>query len=298
MSIYLDPSEASSSTRLPQSVIDQSTILPGLESHTGADFLITTRKIVNPSRGFKCSDEALEVIASYDDSAHSIDRIAEILKISLPDAVNIKSIVDAIHAGILVQRKSGGDFISSIPDLRDIRNRMLRWSFRSWLLITGEFETRNNHVVVDGRETGLSPECVNGAIDSWRMDGGQVDVLESDQEIGPWVSRMVDKLRVMEGKEGDDGRVQRYKRAIPERDDDRARALAVLATLKNIGSSGAVKLLDYYGSLAGTLEACLDPSVPKSKHRPGGVLGEMTVKANRELFGLEEGMGFYIYRGL
>lgn len=292
--IYLDPSETSSSTRLPKSVIDQAKTLTGLERATGADFLITVNDIAIPQRGFSCDLEAIQFIADCDPESAAPDEIAELIGVTLPDVLAVRSAADAIHHGILVQRKSGGDFVSSIPNLRDIRNRMLRWTWRSWLIVTGEFDVHNGHIVVDGHETMTSPESVHGAIDAWRMDGGQVDVLASDGEIGEWVSGMLGKLRVMEEKAGDDGRVRRYRRPIPDRDDDEARALAILATLKGVGEGGARKLLDYYETLAGALEACLDPSIPKSKFRPGGVLGEATVKANRELFCLEDFLRFAV----
>lgn len=290
MPIYLDPSETTPNTRMPQSIIQQSEALPGLEAVTGADFLITTHKIT-PGRGLRCDAQAAEIIAASNPDS-DIGELAGVLGVSIPDVLAIRSAAHAIHNGVLVQRKSGGDFISSIPDLRDIRNRMLRWTWRSWLLVTGDFDTHNGHVVVDGHETGYSPESVNGAIESWRFDGGQVDVLASDSEIGPWINATLNRLRVMEIREDNDGRMRRYRRIIPDRDDGRARALAVLATLKGVGETGASKLLDYYGNLAAALEACLDPTIPKSKHRPGGVLGETTVRANRELFGLEDGFAF------
>lgn len=290
MPIYLDPTETSSSTRMPQSVIRQAQVLTGLEAVTGADFLITTHKIKLPSRGLQCGREAVEVIASYDPEFHTQDQIAEIVGVPFPDVAIVQGVIQAIRVGVLAQRKSGMDFISSIPNLRDIRNRMLRWTWRSWLLPTGKFDVANGHVVVDGHESNYSPRSVQGAIRAWRFDGGQVDVLDSDKEIATWISDTLNTLRVMEAKQGDDGRMRRYKRDIPARDDDRARALAILATLKGVGESGAKKLLDYYGNLAAVLEACLDPSIPKSKYRPGGVLGKVTVGANRKLFGFDENL--------
>lgn len=295
MPIYLDPSETCTSTRMPKAVIDQGKALTGLERATGADFLITTKDIVMPQRGFgTVSLDTILILAEADTKIHSPADLADRADVLLPDVLAILGATEAIRHGVLVQRKSGGDFISSIPNLRDIRNRMLRWTWRSWLLVTGEFDTKNGHVVVDGRETGTSPASAYGAIDSWRMDGGQVDVLESDDEIGKWVASTLGKLAVMERKGDDDGRMRRYRRAIPDRDDDRARALAILATLKGVGEGGARKLLDYYGTLAGALEACLDPSIPKSKYRPGGVLGETTVRANRELFGMPKNFKFVV----
>ena len=41
--IYLDPTEARDNTRMPQGIIDSAKLLEGLETMTGADFLITPK---------------------------------------------------------------------------------------------------------------------------------------------------------------------------------------------------------------------------------------------------------------
>jgi hypothetical protein len=93
----------------------------------------------------------------------------------------------------------------------------------------------------------------------------------------------MDKLR---GKKNDKVAYRRTE-SITNLEDDEGRRIAILAGLKHIGNEKARLLLDYYGSVAGALEAVLDPGFMMNEHRPKG-FGEKTVVENRLLFGLTQ----------
>ena len=168
MPVYIEPTEASSATRLSSSFLESSTILPALERYTGADFLITPY-------------------------SHKLTEITD----ALPHQMYLEN---AVEFGVLVQRKSGGDFVNSLPHLKEIQCRMLEWAKcgACWLLVTGLTFGKSGLVIVDGTASRATFSQVRGAMRHWQLRGGNVEVLQSDEQIGPWCAEMLDYLRSIE----------------------------------------------------------------------------------------------------
>jgi len=161
--ISIDPTEARSTesyqTRLPDSVIDAAVQIPGLEACTGADLIVSTK--------------SLPPDLSMDPLPIPVKRMFE----------------RATKYALFVQRKSGGDFLSSIPDLVRIEARMMEWARPGgcWLLITAlDLSTGN----ADGRDSAWTPEAVQGALLWWQLRGGHVAILPDDASIGAWLENM------------------------------------------------------------------------------------------------------------
>ena len=153
--IGYDPTEARQGSRLPDAVIESATEIEGLEQATGADLIVTATPI--PA--------------------------------SLPDPMPVPCIralqYAARQGAVLVQRKSGGDFLSSIPDLGGIIHRMNEWApMGRFLLITRLDEALED---AGNRGSGWSPESIAGAILRWKLRGGNVDILPTDDDIPQWV---------------------------------------------------------------------------------------------------------------
>ena len=156
--IGYDPTEARIGTRLPDAVIASGTEIQGLERATGADLIITASSI--PS----------------------------IIPDPMPVPCRRALEYTARQGAVLIQRKSGGDFLSSIPDLGGIIHRMGDWApMGRWLLITRLPEAMDD---ATERGSGWSPESIAGAIMRWKLRGGNVEILPTDEDIPQWVSFM------------------------------------------------------------------------------------------------------------
>ena len=161
--ISIDPTEARSTqsyqTRLPDSVVDAAVQVPGLEQATGADIIV--------------SAQSLPPDLSADPLPVPVKRMLE----------------KATEYAVFVQRKSGGDFLNSIPDLARIQARMMEWCSAGgcWLLITSlDLNTGN----ADGQNRDWTPEAVQGALLWWQLRGGHVAVLPDDDSIPAWLETM------------------------------------------------------------------------------------------------------------
>ena len=163
MPIYVDPTELRDDTRLPPPVIRSVKELHGLEATTGGDLLITPHEeVILPLPGV--GEQALRWHLE--------------------------------HGAVLVQRKSGQDLCSSIPDLAGILARMLEWG-SAWLLVTGlwPYTDESGMAYVDGQRTNWDLDAVEGALVSWQARGGCVQLLPEDWAIGGWLTRMLDRTR-------------------------------------------------------------------------------------------------------
>lgn len=156
MPIYVEPGDTKKGTVLPDDFMAVAKPLPGLERYTGADFLITT---------------APKLVQVSDKLPHQI------------------ALRNALVAGELVQRKSGGDFISSIPNLKEIQYRMLQWTrYGSCRLLITRVSIGKGGVLVDGQlpHGRATPENVRGALYIWEKRGGHFDMLPRDELILSW----------------------------------------------------------------------------------------------------------------
>ena len=172
MNLYIDPTERRDATRIPDSLLQMATDLPGLEAVTGADWLFTPLKFTGNAN-------------------------------SLPGRRRMAKHIQ--EGAVLVQRKSAGDFISSIPDLKHFQARMSEWCYgdvaylgRCWLLITSievKIIKGQMMVVPAGKKShGVSYAAAEGALLKWKLRGGNVEMLGSDDELSMWASRMIKSL--------------------------------------------------------------------------------------------------------
>lgn len=283
-SIYHDPTESRSGSRLPQSIIDQSHALPGLEHLTGGDLLIA---IDNPP------DDVRDMVS--DDWCHDINsliwrgfgptQIARDAEKPLPFVLKVLKFRQACQTGLLVQRKTGRDLSSSVPRLSEILFKMLAWTSRPWLLFIGDLKCGSNgNAIIDGYDTNFSHNAVQGALESWQLRGGYYTTLSRDTLVAPWCGRWLDKLSRLKDDKAIDRQIVQ---PMVGPTDDVARRLTVLSSLKHVGKEKAKRLLDHYGTLAGALEAILDPMFPFREDKPKG-FGATTTVENRQLFGLTE----------
>jgi len=165
MGVGYDPTECREGTRLPESVCKSGTEVLGLEECTGGDFFVTTEKVL------------------------------------LKDARANPAVTQAalrlyLESGILVQRKSGSDFVQSIPHLSEIHRRMLEWvpAERCVLLITDLEFSREGFAIAGGRPSKWTLGSIRGKFRWWNLRGGWVDILSGDDEIGAWITEMYEIL--------------------------------------------------------------------------------------------------------
>lgn len=168
--IYFDPTESRHGTRLAYSILQVGKELVGLEEKTGADILITTTSIPG----------------------------GNVLK--PPGSIVLKNVADR---GFLIQRKSNGDLLNSIPNLLAILRKMRQWGRSHWLGVSGVFvKSRENMVVVEGRTTGWKWNALSGALDAWQIAGGNLHMEETDNDLGEWILKMDERLpRMLEETE-------------------------------------------------------------------------------------------------
>lgn len=277
--IYCDRTEAREGSRLPQNVIDQAKVLPGLEAATGADLLITTLKI-----GITALPpvESCHAIIALDMDYHPLPVLAKLAGCTLSEAHAVIEMITAISTGLLVQRKTGQDLLGSIPVLPSILNRMLMWTTRPWLLFIGSLKEKGGRAVVDRKVSGFSYNAAQGALDSWQLCGGYVTFLPSDDLVAGWCSRWHDKLRSW----SDEVVVREPEQTLLSR---KYPWVNTLCTLPGVGEKNARAFARHYGTLSGCVEALTDRGYNRYEAKPdGATVGKKTVESIREWFGLGE----------
>jgi len=285
--IYYDQSEGRKGTRLPQSIIDAGKPLQHLERLTGADLLATPY------------NEKLFLKASYDDDASSIvallnqhkseREIASELSVALPMVISVKKLKIACEMGILIQRKSGQDFTSSIPRLGEIFGRMKLWTPDPWLLISANIGcNRNGKAVVDGKETNFAYSQVVGAKMSWSFSGGNVVEVTRDNLISQILTYADKKLKELQ--EDNIRYIVRQKwsrQNIIGPNDIRWEWMQVLMSLPGIGQKKTREIADWTGNLADSLIFLTDPSWENYPGRPDSIRPS-DIRKVRKLMSLEE----------
>lgn len=220
MLIWYDPTEAREGTRLPSNIITAGSCLAGLEAETGADLLLS------PLSG------------------------PPLTELNRPGRLALQ-----VHcqAGVLIQRKSGMDLVSSIKKLSSIQWRMQRWGL-AWLLVTGNIGCgKDGLAYVDGRRSHVSYQGLIGAFDYWQLRGGGVSVLRSDSLSGKWFQLMCE--RVQKVHEEPQVEIEMLKQVIvPSQGSAQEKAaIQTLSTLPGIGEKGARSITTTYGSLSASL---------------------------------------------
>lgn len=279
MSIYGDSTELRQGTRLPPAVAAQCTELPGLEMVTGADLLITVGKAppdVRCLKGFGTTD-----------LGEGPGETVQNCGLTLPEALVAHAFKKACESGLLVQRKTGRDLASSVPNFSAILARMLVWTERPWLLFVGDLKESKGEAIIDGRHTNFSYNAVQGALEAWQDRGGRVTFLSRDSLVAPWVARWLDKLRM-----------PRTEKVLPPRriaqpiigpESNVKPWRSTLMSFPDAGLELANRVADGNATLASCLEwiTCPDWLKKVSMSRPKGV-GVPTVRKWREWMGLNE----------
>lgn len=219
MTIFLDPTETREHTRLPQTVIDSAQALPGLESQTGADLLISTLR--------------MPPLMCVDDSDFS--------------QANLRK---HCHFGMLVQRKSGRDLTSSIAKLPDILHRMQQWTPLSWLIVIADMKVdKDGQVILDGQESGYTYASVEGALSYWQLRGGYYSILSRDSLLPQWINGWIDRLEKIQ-----EDRTYYVHRPLQQALVTVPRWYETLATFPNIGQDRARLIAETCGSLWSSIE--------------------------------------------
>lgn len=171
--IFIDPSESRERTRLPDTILSQAKVINRLEEFTGADLLVSTLKL--PLRDLTDDDVTTNLLRRHCEN------------------------------GYLIQRKSGRDYLNSIPDLSHILYRMCQWTPAPILLISGQFmPTREGTVCVDGQDTDWSYNAYLGGKWVWQNRGlqterfnavGKVVEVLRDSLIPSVINVLLDSLR-------------------------------------------------------------------------------------------------------
>ena len=161
--IILETSEARKGTRLPQSVINSSVVITGLETLTGADMVI---------------------------SPLSTPKLPSKLKDTLPHRTMLAK---HTRSGLLVQRKHGLDLITSLQDLCAIENRMISWCGRIGpkLLGIGNFADHKGMLMLNGNvitEVPVTYKALQAALDYWQLRGGGITMLCNAKCIPSWLN--------------------------------------------------------------------------------------------------------------
>jgi len=158
--IFIDPTETTTQSKLPEAVVRAGVVLSGLERMTGADFLISP--LSSPT-----------------------------LKKASPAPIHKIALQKHTQTGLLVQRKDGNDLLSSINKLTSILARMLEWAglLPPWLLVVGEFEkSKQGKVIANGRASKWNWSSYVGALDSWQLKGGGLTILPRESDVPGWVN--------------------------------------------------------------------------------------------------------------
>lgn len=246
MTIFIDPTEQRENTRLPQSVIDSAQALPGLETQTGADLLISTLR--------------MPPLVCVDDSDFS--------------QANLRK---HCQFGMLVQRKSGRDFTSSITKLPDILHRMQQWTAIPWLIVIADMKVdKDGQCILDGQESGYTFQAVEGALSYWQLRGGYYSILSRDNLLPMWINSKLNELKRIQ-----EDRTYYTFRPLQQAIVTVPRWYETLATFPNVGPDRARLIAETCGSLWSSIEYLSDELT--SVHIDG--IGKETFKQARKHLG-------------
>lgn len=269
--IYYDPSESRSGTRLQQDVIDAGHPLPNLELLTGADLLVTPfdERINIPTPIAKQIDEnSVYIIGMLENS--ELSEIAKELSIPLPVIISANKLYNVCKYGILIQRKSGTDFTSSIPKLSEILGRMTLWTPDPWLLISANIGcNKDGKAIIDGKESGFTHKQVVSAKMSWMLRGGSVIEISRDNLTSHVIESAERKLNEFKTEKSKFIVRQKWSRQnIIGANDPRWQWMNVLTQFSGIGQKRAKAIADYCGTLVDAMIFLSDTDAVKALGQP------------------------------
>lgn len=282
--IGYDPTESREQSPIKDALKDHGVAVKGLEAATGADLFISKHDLdPNCLAHPKSQDIGRALISSME-----IGDVVASIGAPMPFVLRVKKFVEAARNRelILVQRKSGGDLIGSIPDLSRKLLLMQDWTDRAWLLITGKFESSpSGKVIVNGRTTDFDYNAMLGAIDAWQERGGYVAWVEKDGLVTNWL-RLAEKRE--QKRNGDKAVLFRKPVQVLIGPDDKDAWVATLMSFPGVGPELATRIADYSGSLGSALWFMSSEDSWKWDGRPDG-WGPLLAKKARERFGLLDG---------
>lgn len=282
--IGYDPTESREQSPIKDALKDHGVAVKGLEAATGADLFISKHDLdPNCLAHPKAHDIGRALTSSM-----SVPDVVASTGAPMPFVLRVKRFVEAAIGRelILVQRKSGGDLIGSIPDLSRKLLLMQDWTDRAWLLITGKFESSpSGKVIVNGRSTDFDYNAMLGAIDAWQERGGYVAWIEKDGLVTNW-------LRLAEKREQkrDGEKAVLFRKPVQQLvgPDDKDAWVATLMSFPGVGPELATRIAEYSGSLGSALWFMSNEDSWKWNDRPEG-WGPLLSRKARERFGLLPG---------
>jgi hypothetical protein len=183
--IYYELNEANSQSKLPKEVIDHGKQFEGLERISGADFMVI------PENGNY--ENAIEL----KEAGKNLMEIAKELQVSLTDLIKLTTEPEyALHewlfsGAILVQRKSGFDFVASMGSrLNEAIARMNQVAHKQYqriILVTGIFDKNGDLLTINGNKTEWSWSSFQGAVSAIKYKGALVEFVPTDNDILEWV---------------------------------------------------------------------------------------------------------------
>ena len=285
MPIYADPTELRVNTRLPEAVVCQCVPLPGLEAVTGGDLLITTQRVAAPDGVAFLQGMTLKGLELSPGEA------AAKYGWPLPAALAAQSFATACRQGLIVQRKTGRDLASSIPNLTPILCKMLEWTARPWLLFVGTLRrNKTGSAIIDKSDTHFTYNAVQGALEAWQIRGGYVTLLNCDSLVAGWITRWLDKLRITNTQVVLAPPRGAHQVVIgPASDGSDKPWRATLMSFPGMGAELSNRVAENNPTLAGCLEwiTCPDWLEGQSLTRPAGI-GIPSIRKWRRWLGLPE----------
>lgn len=193
--IYYEPNEANPQSKLPTDVLQAGKPFPGLEEITGADFIVLPEK--------EKSD--YEKVQELKDDGKNLMQISKQMDMELPDIIELsegdpKTVLHEwlIAGALLVQRKSGRDFLASLGERLNhsvAKMREVAWrQYQCIVLVTGKFEKSSQFVVLNGKKTQWKWHSYIGAMESIKYKGAIIETVLSDNDIKDWIERQQQRM--------------------------------------------------------------------------------------------------------
>ena len=300
--MFYDHTEARRGTRLPDDAIEYGYVWNGVESNTGADFIVTGE--LSKFHQVVLMSKKITVV-----------EIAKRLGMTVLEVINMRkscgddeiegALYDYLYTGaIAVQRKSGGDLISSIQSARlgeslARLNKAVPYRSQRVLLYTGVFSEKNGYVVLDGKTTGLKYMSFAMALTAWCNRGGSIINLASDDMILEWVQLLEKQL--LEYRHSDEKHVYSETYYPPDMEDvndvlqvpvEIVDWRKTMITFPKLGPERINSLLSFCNGLFGdgtTLWNAIQMAVSYNTAEKVHGWGKKSVDTNRRWLGIPDG---------
>jgi len=281
--ILFDPTENRENSKIYGILTQVGKSMKGLERATGCDIAVLPDDI-------SISEDALSDTRSEDICRTLLkitkrEEVAEQYGLPILSIIKIINFMKAAQKGCLIQRKTNGDLLSSIPRLSGILEKMRLWTPTPWLLTTGSFESTDlGKVKVDKkRETDFAYVALLGALEAWQIRGGYY-INMSDEN--PMIIRSWLLKQQKRANEEFSLKVVHFRRPpqqliVNETDSDAW--VSTLMTFEGIGQTLAENIGDFFGTLAASLCFLSDPTSSTWKDKPSGYGTIISQKARNRL---------------